>query len=50
MFEVGGFNVQFFDRPRVEGASKGSDLISVEEFEEGRLPRKLFLLTGRKPK
>lgn len=50
MYEVGGFIVHFFDRAKVEAVSKGFSIVSVEEFEEGRLPRKLFLVTARKPK
>ncbi len=50
MYEVGGFIVHFFDRAKVEAVSKGFDIVSVQEFEEGRLPRKLFLVTLRKPK
>jgi SAM-dependent methyltransferase len=50
MYEVGGFIVHFFDRAKVEAVSKGFSIVSVEEFEEGGLPRKLFLVTARKPK
>jgi hypothetical protein len=50
MCEVGGFIVHFFDRAKVEAVSKGFDIVSVQEFEEGGLPRKLFLVTVRKPK
>ena len=49
MYEVGGFIVHFFDRAKVEHVSADYDLISIEEFEEGGLPRKLFLVTLRKP-
>jgi SAM-dependent methyltransferase len=49
MYEVDGFIVHFFDRARVEDVSKGFDIVSVQEFEEGGLPRKLFLVTTRKP-
>jgi SAM-dependent methyltransferase len=50
MYEVGGFIVHFFDCARVEAVSKGYSIVSVEEFEEGGLPRRLFLVTFRKPK
>jgi SAM-dependent methyltransferase len=49
MYEVGGFIVHFFDRAKVEDVSKGFSIVSVEEFEEGGLPRRLFLVTLRKP-
>jgi|GEM_PF-264143 len=48
MWEVGGFIVHFLSREKVEHLAKGYDIISVEEFEEGYLPRKLFLVTLRK--
>lgn len=50
MWEVGGFIVHFFDRAKVEAVCKGFGIVSVEEFEEGGLPRKLFLVAARKPK
>ena len=50
MWEVGGFIVHFFSREKVGHLAKGYDVISIEEFEEGDLPRKLFLVTLRKTK
>ena len=50
MYEAGGFIVHFFDRAKVESVSKRFEIASLEEFEEGGLPRKLFLVTLRKPK
>jgi hypothetical protein len=49
MYEVGGFIVNFFDRAKVERVSQGYELLSVDEFEEGGMPRKLFRVTLRKP-
>ena len=49
MYEVGGFIVHFFDREKVEQVSTGYELVGIEEFEEGGLPRKLFLVTLRNP-
>jgi SAM-dependent methyltransferase len=48
MWEVGGFVVHFFSREKVDHLAKRYDMIGVEEFEEGDLPRKLFLVTLRK--
>lgn len=48
MWEVGGFIVHFFSREKVEQLAKEYEIVSVEEFEEGDLPRKLFLVTLRK--
>lgn len=47
MYEVGGFVVHFFSRDKVERLAKGYELIGVEEFEEGPLPRKLFFVTQK---
>lgn len=49
MYEVGGFIVNFFDRAKVEQVSQGYDLLSIDEFEEGGMPRKLFRVTLKKP-
>jgi hypothetical protein len=49
MYEVGGFIVNFFDRAKVEKVSTGYEIVSIDEFEEGRMPRKLFRVTLRKP-
>ena len=50
MYEVGGFIVHFLSREKVEHLAKGYDLVSIDEFEEGTLPRKLFRVTLRKRK
>ncbi len=44
----GGFTVHFFSRENVEQLAQGFDILSIEEFEEGALPRKLFRVTLRK--
>ena len=49
MYEVGGFVVHFFDRAKVGLVSAAYDVVGIEEFDEGGLPRKLFLVTLRKP-
>jgi hypothetical protein len=49
MYEVGGFIVNFFDRAKVGRVSQGYEILSVDEFEEGGMPRKLFRVTQRKP-
>jgi SAM-dependent methyltransferase len=48
LYEVGGFIVHFFSRKKVEALAKGYDLVAIDEFEEGPLPRKLFRVTLRK--
>ena len=48
MYEVGGFTVHFFSREKVEQLAKGYEIVNIDEFEEGRLPRKLFRVSLRK--
>ncbi len=47
-FENEGFTVHFFDRGQIERLAAGFDLININEFEEGELPRKLFLVILKK--
>lgn len=49
LWESNGFIVHFFDRAKVELLAQGFDLLAVEEFEEGKLPRRLFRVVMRKP-
>lgn len=48
MYEVGGFIVHFFDRDMVENLADGYDVMGIDDFEEGKLPRKLFRVTLKK--
>ena len=48
IYEMGGFIVHFFDREKVKHLSAGYEILSVEELEEGGLPRKLFMVTMKK--
>jgi SAM-dependent methyltransferase len=48
MYEVGGSIVHFFDRAKVELLAEGYEIVSIDEFEEGGLPRKLFRITLRR--
>ncbi|KOX23888.1 6-O-methylguanine DNA methyltransferase [Nocardiopsis sp. NRRL B-16309] len=49
IFEHGGFAVHFFDRALVEDLAEGWELVGVESFEEGELPRRLWSVTQAKP-
>jgi hypothetical protein len=41
--------VHFFSREKVEHLAKGYEILSIDEFEEGGLPRQLFRVAlGRK--
>lgn len=48
MYEVGGFIVHFFSKEKIEHFAKGYEIVSMDGFEEGELPRKLFLVVLRK--
>ena len=48
LYEFNGFVVHYFDRAMVDHLAEGFELLDVEEFEEGSLPRKLFQVTLRK--
>jgi SAM-dependent methyltransferase len=45
MYENGGFIVHFFDRELVDRLATGFDLLELQEFEEGALPRRLWRIT-----
>lgn len=47
-YETGGFIVPFFDRGEVKRLSAGYDIPAIDEFEEGELPRKLFMVALQK--
>ena len=49
MYENQGFIVHFFDRAMVELLANGYELLDVGEFEEAKLPRRLYRVTLRKP-
>ncbi|TFH25684.1 class I SAM-dependent methyltransferase [Candidatus Bathyarchaeota archaeon] len=48
MYENDGFIVHFFSRQKVEHLAKGYQIVSMDDFEEGELPRKLFLIVLKK--
>ena len=48
LYETGGFIVHFFSREKIKQLSAGFDILNIESFEEGTLPRKLFQVTLRK--
>jgi hypothetical protein len=48
MYEDEGFVVHFFNREKVERLASGYQIVQIEEFEEGMLPKKLFMVTLRK--
>jgi len=49
LYELDGFVVHFFDRALVERLANEFEIVAIDEFEEGRLPRRLYRVTLRKP-
>lgn len=49
LYENQRFIVHFFDRAKVEQLAAGFEIVGVDDFEEGKLPRRLFRVTMRKP-
>ncbi len=48
LFENEGFIVHFFSEATVRRLAQGYELLSIDTFEEGDLPRQLYLVTLRK--
>jgi SAM-dependent methyltransferase len=48
LYENDGFIVHFFSRETIEQNAEGFDIISIESFEEGAFPRKLFRVILKK--
>ncbi|WP_406661928.1 class I SAM-dependent methyltransferase [Methanolobus sp. ZRKC3] len=50
MYEIeGGFIVHFFSREKVDHLAQGYELVDVGTLEETALPRRLYMVTMRKP-
>ena len=48
LYETGGFIVHFFSKEKIKHLSTGFEILNIESFEEGKLPRRLFRVTLRK--
>ncbi len=48
LYETGGFIVHYFSTEKIKQLSSGFNILNIESFEEGSLPRKLFQVTLRK--
>ena len=48
LYENDGFIVHFFSREKVNQLSKGFEVLNIEKFEEGKFPRKLFIVKNKK--
>ena len=47
-FEANGFIVHFFSRGLVDRLAAGFELLEIDEFEEGDLPRRLVMVVQRR--
>lgn len=50
IYECGKFIIHFFSKEKVEILADGFEIISIDNFEEGALPRKLFFVVQKKLK
>ena len=48
LYENDGFIVHFFSKDKVKKLSKGFKVLDIEKFEEGKFPRKLFIVKNIK--
>ena len=48
LYENDGFIVHFFSKDKVKKISKGFKVLDIEKFEEGKFPRKLFIVKNKK--
>ncbi len=48
MYEIGGFIVHFFSTDKIVLLEKDYVTEDIEDFEEGELPKKLFMVIQRK--
>ena len=48
MYEMGGFIVHYLSKDKIRELAEGFEVVKIDEFEEGELPKKLFRATMRK--
>ena len=48
LYENDGFIVHFFSKEKVKQLSNGFEVLNIEKFDEGKFPRKLFIVKNRK--
>ena len=48
LYENDGFIVHFFSKDKINLLSKGFEILDIEKFEEGKFPRKLFIVIQKK--
>ena len=48
LYENDGFIVHFFSKDKVKHLERGFKILDIEKFEEGKFPRKLFIVKNKK--
>ena len=48
LYENDGFIVHFFSKEKINQFSNGFEILDIEKFEEGKFPRKLFIVKNKK--
>ena len=48
LYEIDGFIIHFFSKKTIHNLMKGYTNLSIEYFEEGSFPRKLFFVCNKK--
>jgi SAM-dependent methyltransferase len=49
MWEMNGFVVHYFSEEKIRRLAEGYEILDIEEFDEGSLPKRLFKVMLRKP-
>ena len=48
LYENDGFIVHFFSKEKLDQLVEGFEVLDIEKFEEGKFPRKLFIVKNKK--
>ena len=48
LYEIDGFIIHFFSKKTIQNLMNGYENLSIEHFEEGSFPRKLFFVCNKK--
>ena len=48
LYEIDGFIIHFFSKKKIQNLINGYENLSIDYFEEGSFPRKLFFVCNKK--
>ena len=48
LYEIDGFIIHFFSKNTIQNLKNGYETLSIDYFEEGSFPRKLFFVCNKK--